>query len=42
MELKSIIPCWVSVMLDDKRLKEIEKKVPIMINDGEIRKDEEN
>lgn len=29
-------------MLDDKRLKQIEKNVPLMLNDGDISKDERN
>ena len=29
-------------MLDDKKLKEIEKKIPILVNEGEINKDNKN
>lgn len=42
MGLSSIIHYSVNEMLDEKRLKEIEKKVPMMRNDGELSKDEKN
>ncbi len=34
--------CWGKEMLDEKKLKEIEKKVSEMRNEGEITKDEKN
>ena len=39
---KLIINCWVIEVLDEKKLKEIERKVPIMVQEEEISKNDEN